>query len=73
MKVYVKKITNSRLIIPKGVRVFCDKCMEQVTWDAQIDYEDEWGFYVKEEEHYYCVDHLLELAQSKIKKEMIEL
>ena len=73
MKVKVKKITNNPLIIPEGVRVFCDNCMEQVTWDAQIDYEDEFGYYKKEEQHYYCVDHLLELAQSKIKNEWIEL
>lgn len=69
MKVYVKKIINNRLVKP----TICDKCDTVVYWDAQIDYEDEFDFYITEEQHYYCTDHLLELAQSRIKNELIEL
>lgn len=72
MKVKVMRITNTRLIIPEGVRLFCDKCMEQLTWDAVVEFFDEWD-YPGTEQHFYCNEHLLELAESNIKNELIEL
>ena len=67
MKVHVKRITNNRLIKP----TVCDKCDTVVEYDSEVEFFDEWG-YPGMERHYYCIEHLLEIAKT-VNKELVEL
>ncbi len=68
MKVEIKIITHERLITP----TVCDKCDTPVFWSTTLEFFDEWKFPYAEE-HYLCVDHLIPLGKSVVKKEMIEI